>query len=157
MLAHCGFNQDVVTKCLTSESRRGQSEGVTPCTAFSLPHETIPASSLGALSYRIPWHAFYLRAWGRKKKPLLPCYRGRSASFRLSLRSTCQDNNPLSPQSFFPFALSSSSWTLHADLMHWRAVSHTELAFGGQSHCLWALVAYLLASHYSNNALLTDF
>lgn len=54
VLAHCGFNQDVVTKCLTSESRHeARVRGVTPCTAFSLTHETIPTSSLGALSYKV--------------------------------------------------------------------------------------------------------
>lgn len=73
----------------------GQSEGVTPCTAFSLTHETILAL------WELCLTKFLFNGVGTEKKSLLPCYRGRSASFRLSLHSICQDNNPPSPQSFF--------------------------------------------------------
>lgn len=153
VLAHCGFNQDVVTKCLTSESRHeARVRGSHPA---QLSHLHMKLFQLAL--WELCLTKFLFNGVGTEKKSLPLCYRGQSALFRLSLHSICWDNDPPSPQSFFPFALFSSSRALHANLMHWRAVNHTEVAFGGQSHCLWALVAYLLASHYSNNDLLTDF
>lgn len=97
MLAHCGFNQDVVTKCLTSESRHeARVRGSHPA---QLSHLHMKLFQLAL--WELCLTKFLFNGVGTEKKSLPLCYRGQSASFRLSLHSICWDNDPPSPQSFF--------------------------------------------------------
>lgn len=97
VLAHCGFNQDVVTKCLTSESRHeARVRGSHPA---QLSHLHMKLFQLAL--WELCLTKFLFNGVGTEKKSLPLCYRGQSASFRLSLHSICWDNDPPSPQSFF--------------------------------------------------------
>lgn len=97
MLAHCGFNQDVVTKCLTSESRHeARVRGSHPA---QLSHLHMKLFQLAL--WELCLTKFLFNGVGTEKKSLPLCYWGQSASFRLSLHSICWDNDPPSPQSFF--------------------------------------------------------